>query len=62
MWNFVQVVVVVTRVMEIRFSNLDLQQSGVSAGAWHLVRVSSFDRGEGVSALVLVILRLDMLS
>ncbi|CAL9017379.1 unnamed protein product, partial [Prunus brigantina] len=38
-----------------------LRQSGFSAGAWHLGRVSSFGRGEGVSALVLVVLRLDML-
>ncbi|CAL2254416.1 unnamed protein product [Prunus armeniaca] len=36
-------------------------QSGVLAGAWHLGRVSSFGRGEGVSTLVLVVLRLDML-
>ncbi|CAL2260012.1 unnamed protein product [Prunus armeniaca] len=38
-----------------------LTRSGVSAGAWHLGRVSSFGRREGVSALVLVVLRLDML-
>ncbi|CAL9028922.1 unnamed protein product [Prunus brigantina] len=54
MWDFVQVAAVVTCVMEIRFSR-------VSAGAWHLGRVSSFGKGEGVSALVLVVLRLDML-
>ncbi|CAL2260073.1 unnamed protein product [Prunus armeniaca] len=45
MWDFVQVAAV----------------SGVSAGAWHLGRVSSFGMREGVSALVLVVLRLDML-
>ncbi|CAL2228818.1 unnamed protein product [Prunus armeniaca] len=45
MWDFVQVTAV----------------SGVSAGAWHLGRVSSFGRGEGVFALVLVVLRLDMI-
>ncbi|CAL2239458.1 unnamed protein product [Prunus armeniaca] len=38
-----------------------LRRSGVSAGAWHLGRVSSFGKREGVSALVLVVLRLDML-
>ncbi|CAL8155838.1 unnamed protein product [Prunus armeniaca] len=38
-----------------------LRMSGVSAGAWHLGRVSSFGKREGVSALVLVVLRLDML-
>ncbi|CAL9010051.1 unnamed protein product, partial [Prunus brigantina] len=32
-----------------------LRISGASAGAWHLGRVSSFGRGEGVSALVLVV-------
>lgn len=61
MWDFVQVAVVVTRVMEIRFGNWELQQSGASAGVWHLGRVSSFGRGEDVSALVLIVLRLDML-
>ncbi|CAL8997920.1 unnamed protein product [Prunus brigantina] len=32
-----------------------LRMSGVSTGAWHLGRASSFGRGEGVSALVLVV-------
>ncbi|CAL8168922.1 unnamed protein product [Prunus armeniaca] len=36
MWDFVQVAVVVIRVLEIRFGNWDLWQSGASAGAWHL--------------------------
>ncbi|CAL2229949.1 unnamed protein product [Prunus armeniaca] len=48
-----------------RFSMWDSVQvaavSGVSAGAWHLGRVSSFGRRECVSALVLVVMRLDML-
>ncbi|KAI5323198.1 hypothetical protein L3X38_032270 [Prunus dulcis] len=61
MWDFVQVAVVVTRFLEIRIGSWELRQSGASAGVWHLRRLSSFGRGEGVSALVLVVLRLDML-
>ncbi|CAL2255795.1 unnamed protein product [Prunus armeniaca] len=61
MWDFVQIALVVTRVLEIRFGSQELRQSGASAGAWHLGRVSSFNREEGMSALVLVVLRLDML-
>ncbi|CAL8174624.1 unnamed protein product [Prunus armeniaca] len=45
MWDFVQVAVVVTRVMESSFGNL-----GASAGAWHLRRVSSLGMREGMSA------------
>ncbi|CAL8990441.1 unnamed protein product [Prunus brigantina] len=56
MWDFVQVAVVVTRVLEIRFGSLR-----ASAGVWNLGRVSSFGRGEGMSALVLVALMLDIL-
>ncbi|CAL8133628.1 unnamed protein product [Prunus armeniaca] len=56
MWDFMQVAVVVTRVMEIRFGSLR-----ASEGVWHFGRVSSFDMGESVFALVLVVLRLDML-
>ncbi|KAL6288361.1 hypothetical protein ACE6H2_005871 [Prunus campanulata] len=52
MWDFVPIVVVVTRVMEIRFSNWELQQSDASARVWHFGRVSSFGRGGGMSALV----------
>ncbi|CAL2251464.1 unnamed protein product [Prunus armeniaca] len=58
MWDSVQVAAVVTHVVR---TVCELWQSGVSAGAWHLGRVSSFGRREGVSALVLVVLRLDML-
>ncbi|CAL2265560.1 unnamed protein product [Prunus armeniaca] len=36
-------------------------ESEASAGVWHLGRVTSFGWGEGVAALVLVVLRLDML-
>ncbi|KAI5336531.1 hypothetical protein L3X38_015799 [Prunus dulcis] len=46
MWNFVQVTVVLTRVLEIRFGSRELQQLGASADVWHLGRVSSFGRGE----------------
>ncbi|CAL2249709.1 unnamed protein product [Prunus armeniaca] len=59
--DFVQVAVVVTRVLEIKFGSWELWQSGALAGVWHLGRVSSFGRGEGVSTLVLVFFRLDML-
>ncbi|CAL2246371.1 unnamed protein product [Prunus armeniaca] len=45
MWDFVQVALVVTRVTESSFGSL-----GASAGAWHLGRISSFDRREGVFA------------
>ncbi|CAB4294431.1 unnamed protein product [Prunus armeniaca] len=38
-----------------------VRQLGASAGVWHLGRVSAFGRGEGMSTLVLVVLRLDML-
>ncbi|KAI5328703.1 hypothetical protein L3X38_028100 [Prunus dulcis] len=52
MWDFVQVIVVATRVLEIRFGSWELRQvSGTS-------EVSSFDREEGVAALVLVALML----
>ncbi|CAL9020793.1 unnamed protein product [Prunus brigantina] len=44
MWDFVQVTVVVTRVMGSSFGNL-----GASAGAWHLGRISSFGMREGVN-------------
>ncbi|CAL2278424.1 unnamed protein product [Prunus armeniaca] len=43
------------------FGRWKLQQSGASASVLHLKRVSSFGSGEGMSVLVLVILRLDML-
>ncbi|KAI5354035.1 hypothetical protein L3X38_006930 [Prunus dulcis] len=51
MWDFVQAVVVATRVMDIRF------------GTWELGlgSVSSFGMGEGVVALVLVALMLRLL-
>ncbi|CAL2276453.1 unnamed protein product [Prunus armeniaca] len=39
----------------------ELRQSGASVGVWHLRRMSFFSMGEGVSALVLVVLRLEML-
>ncbi|KAI5327460.1 hypothetical protein L3X38_026856 [Prunus dulcis] len=51
MWDFVQVAVVVACVLEIRFGNWELQQSGASAGVWHLGRVSSFGKEEGLSAI-----------
>ncbi|CAL2265599.1 unnamed protein product [Prunus armeniaca] len=38
-----------------------IRQSGASGGVCYYGRVSFFRRGEGVSALVLVVLRLDML-
>ncbi|CAL2260067.1 unnamed protein product [Prunus armeniaca] len=50
MWDFVQVAVVVTRVLGIRFDNWEFRQSGASANVWHLKRVSSFNRDEGMSA------------
>ncbi|CAL2227796.1 unnamed protein product [Prunus armeniaca] len=48
--QFVQVAVVVTCVLEIKFGSWDLRQLGASAGAWHLGRMSSFGREEDVSA------------
>ncbi|CAL2267157.1 unnamed protein product [Prunus armeniaca] len=50
MWDFVQVVAVVTLVMESGFGNLGALAVGASVGVWHLGRVSSFGMGEGVSA------------
>ncbi|CAL9010608.1 unnamed protein product [Prunus brigantina] len=61
MWDFVQVAVVMTRSAVGSFGSRELRQSRASVGVWYLGRVSSFGRGEGVSALVLVVLMLDML-
>ncbi|KAH0976189.1 hypothetical protein GBA52_018088 [Prunus armeniaca] len=65
MWDFVQVAMVVHMVVHMSWRlsqrTCELRQSGASAGVWHLGRVSSFGSGEGVSALVLVVLRLDKL-
>ncbi|CAL2229628.1 unnamed protein product [Prunus armeniaca] len=56
MWDFVQVTVVVTRVLEIRFSNWELRQvSGTSEGCFPSTRKKA------CLPLVLVALMLDML-
>ncbi|KAI5338509.1 hypothetical protein L3X38_017780 [Prunus dulcis] len=46
MWDFVQVAVVVTLVLEIRFGGRELRQSGASAGVCRFGKVSSFGRGK----------------
>ncbi|CAL2239093.1 unnamed protein product [Prunus armeniaca] len=64
MWNFVQVAVVVARVLEIRFGSLRASavgRFGRCLAPWKSVFLRQGRRGGGVAALVLVVLRLDML-